>query len=45
MTENRHAVGLIKGVLDILCVTKQGEHPNTIKKFHIHLETLKDNQT
>jgi hypothetical protein len=37
-------VGRIKEVMDVLYVTKQGKHMNTLKKFHIHLETLKDNQ-
>jgi hypothetical protein len=42
--ENKHSIGTMEDIMEILHVTKKGEIMNTLEKFHICNEIKLDNQ-
>ena len=44
LLENRHSIGKIDDIMDILHITKKGRTVDTIEKYYIYSETKKGSQ-
>jgi len=44
LLDNKHSIGSMKDIMEILRTTKQGSIKNTQERFHIFNETRLDNQ-
>ena len=44
LIENRHSVGPIDNIVEVLHTVKKGKMMDTLKKFHIYKETKLENQ-
>jgi hypothetical protein len=39
--ENKHSIGHIEDIMEVLHITNKGRFRNTVEKFHIYNETCK----
>jgi hypothetical protein len=44
LIDNRHAIGTMEGIMEVVHVTKKGKLMNTLEGFHIYKETKANNQ-
>jgi phosphopentomutase len=44
LLENKHSIGHIEDVMDVLHISNKVHFMDTMEKFHIYKETCKDNQ-
>jgi phosphopentomutase len=44
LLDHNHSIGPMDTIMDTLHITTKGRMMNTMEKFHIYIETLKNNQ-
>jgi hypothetical protein len=44
LLEHGHSFGSIENIMQVIKIQGKGTHLNTIEKFHIHKETINNNQ-
>jgi hypothetical protein len=44
LLENKHSIGHIDDIMEVLHITNKGRFRNTVEKFHIYKETCTNNQ-